>query len=41
MDDEWHRLPDSAYSQVDKSVLQRYAPGKAKQPPGKKSPPQR
>lgn len=38
MDDEWHRLPESAYSQVDKSVLDRYAPGKAKQPTAKKGP---
>ncbi len=39
--DIWHRLPDTAYKQLDPDVLQKYAPERAESKKGKAKAPQR
>jgi Uncharacterized protein conserved in bacteria (DUF2147) len=39
--DVWHRLPDSAYAQLDPAIVQKYAPERAESKKGKAKSPQR
>jgi hypothetical protein len=41
LDDVWHRLPDTAYSQLDPAIVQKYAPERAESKKAKAKAPQR